>query len=175
MTTHYRIAQGVRALLAYAQTIDYTPAKRFLTPPLFDAFQQMSRSEQLHSLRVLRSVLAQDATTPDDLAIAALMHDCGKVCYPQGVFGKSLAVIVRRLIPPLYRYGSRQDPQRSVWARAFIVAEHHPAWGAAILAQLGASERAVWLVATHQDSVSQWMDHPHAALLWRLQRADDTN
>jgi hypothetical protein len=39
----------------------------------------------------------------------------------------------------------------------------------------GASDRAIWLAAHHQDDAAQWRDHPHYVLLCRLQRADDAN
>ncbi len=175
MTALYRIRQGVRAIVGFSQTVDYTLPRRYLTPGLLAAFQQMKRSEQLHSVRVLRAVLAQQPQTPQDLAVAALMHDCGKVRYPLGVYGKSVAVLVRKLLPPLYQYGSERDPRTAVWARPFIVAEYHPQWGAEILQEHGASERTIWLVAHHGEVVAGWMEHPHAGLLWRLQQADDTN
>lgn len=175
MSVPYRIMQGVRALVAFSHHVDYTLPQRYLNEPMLAAFKRLSRSEQLHSIRVLEGVLAQEAQTPADLAVAALMHDSGKVCYPQGVWGKTLAVLIRKLLPPLYQYGSRQDPQRARWAHPFIVAENHPQWGAQILADAGGSSRAVWLVAHHGDNVAALMQHPHAGLLWRLQQADDSN
>lgn len=175
MTALYRVTQGVRAIVGFAQTVNYALPERYLTSDMLAAFKQMKRSEQLHSIRVLKAVLDQEPTTPRDLAVAALMHDCGKARYPLSVYGKTVAYLTRKLAPPVYRYGSGRDPRRAVWARPLIVAAHHPTWGAAILQQCGASERAVWLVAHHQEVVAGWMAHPHAGLLWRLQRADDTN
>lgn len=175
MSAIYRITQGVRALAAFRQEVNYTLPERYLCPELLRVFKQMQRNEQLHSVRVLEAVLMQEVETPDDLAVAALMHDSGKINYPLSVYGKSMAVVGRKLLPPLYAYGQRQDPARAVWARPFVVAEHHPAWGAAILQAAGASERAVWLVAHHQIVVAKLMDHPYAGLLWRLQCADDTH
>jgi hypothetical protein len=173
--TLYRVTQGVRALAAFTQTVDYTLPRQYLPPSLLVAFQQMKRSEQLHSIRVLKAVLKQEPETPHDLAVAALMHDSGKVRYPLSVYGKSLAVLTRMFVPRAYRYACARDPQQAVWARPCIVAERHPQWGADILRAQGASERAVWLVEHHQEVVAGWMHHPYAALLWRLQRADDMN
>lgn len=173
--TLYRVTQGVRALAAFTQTVDYTLPQTYLSPPLLAAFKQMKRSEQLHSIRVLKAVLQQEAETPHDLAVAALMHDSGKVRYPLSVYGKSIAVLLRMFAPGIYHRACARDPQRAVWARPCIVAEHHPKWSAEILRGAGASERASWLVEHHQEVVAGWMDHPYAALLWRLQRADDMN
>jgi hypothetical protein len=174
MTPLYRMTQGVRALLAFTQDVDYTLPERYLSPGLLRVFRQMQRNEQLHSVRVLESVLAQQPETPHDLAVAALMHDSGKVRYPLSVYGKTVAVLVRRLFPVLYRYASERDPRRAVWARPCVVAVYHPMWGADILRQHDAPERAVWLVEHHQEVVAGWMDHPYAGLLWRLQQADDS-
>jgi len=175
MTALYRITQGLRALLAFTQEIDYTLPEQYLSSPLLAAFKRMKAGEQLHSIRVLRAVLAQEAQTPHDLAVAALMHDCGKAYYPLSVYGKSIAVVVEKLIPPLYRYASQRDPQHAVWARPFIVRAQHPVWSAEVLREAGATEGAVWLAEHHQEVVAMWMDHPNAGMLWRLQRADDTN
>ncbi len=174
MSFVYRMTQGVRALMAFTQQVDYTLPRQYLTPSMLAVFQQMKTNEQLHSIRVLKAVLDQQPTTPDDLAVAALMHDVGKIRCPLSVYGKTVAVLAKVLAPPLYRYGSTRDMQRDIWARPFIASAHHPRWGAEILRAVGGSERAVWLVAHHAEVVAGWMDHPHAGLLWRLQQADDT-
>lgn len=175
MSASYRLMQGVRALFAFTRDVDYTLVERVLTPAQVAAFKRMTHGEQLHSLRVLEAVLHQQPDTPHDLQVAALLHDCGKARWPLSVYGKSIAVLARKLAPPLYHYGSRRDPARAVWARPFIVAEQHPAWGAEILRETGGTTRAVWLVEHHQDNVAALMEHPHAGLLWRLQQADDRN
>jgi hypothetical protein len=175
MSFVYRMTQGVRVLMAFTQQVDYTLPRQYLSRPMLDTFQQMKVNEQLHSIRVAKTVLTQQPTTPDDLAIAALMHDVGKIRCPLSVYGKAAAVAIEMLAPALYRYGSTQNMHRDVWARPFIASAHHPRWGAEILRELGGSERAVWLVEHHAEVVAGWMDHPHAGLLWRLQQADDTH
>ena len=174
MTALYRIGQGVRALVAFTQAVDYTLPEQILSPPLLAVFKQLQRVEQLHSIRVLEAVLAQEADTPHDLAVAALLHDIGKIRYPLTVYGKTVAVLVRK-IKPLYRYGSQLDPQRAIWARPFIAAERHPVWSGDILREYNASERAVWLVEHHQDSAALYRSHPHYELLMRLKQADDSH
>src|SRR4051812_25423001 len=98
MPVVYRLQQGVRALFAFSQPVEISLAERYLSPSLMALFQQMDRGEQLHSLAVLRDVLAQ-GDTPNDLAVAALLHDVGKSRYPIGVWQKTLAVMVRALVP----------------------------------------------------------------------------
>ncbi len=170
----YRFTQGVRALVSFSQPVDYAAAEVYLTPEMLATFKRLRRSEQQHSLRVLRDVLEQEPDTPHDLAIAALMHDSGKVRYPLSVAEKSIAVLVGMFWPKLYTRLADGDPE-APWAKPFVVAECHPRWSGEILHAAGASERAKWLAAHHGEPVACWMDHPYAPLLWRLQRADDSN
>jgi len=173
MTAAYRIRQGLRAVLAFSQPVEVSLAAEYLTPELLALFEQMRRGEQLHSLNVLRAVLEQGAT-PRDLAVAALLHDVGKSRYSLRTWQKTLAVLVRALSPAWFARWSEGDPAH-VWMRPFVVYVQHPAWGANMIAAAGASETAVWLVAHHQDFAERWEHHPCAALLRRLQQADNSN
>lgn len=172
MIALHRVRQGVRALLAFSQPVDLTLASAYLSPPLLRVFAQMRRAEQLHSLNVLRTVLAQEAATPLDLAAAALLHDVGKSRYPFPTWQKTLVVLVRAFLPRLFQRLSQGSPE-NFWQRPFVVYARHPTWSAQIVAQAGAPERTVWLVAHHADTV--WANHPNAHLLKRLKAADDAN
>jgi hypothetical protein len=181
MTTGFsmRLRQGVRALLADFRPVDEALAARTLDAAQLALFRRMTRSEQLHSLNVLRDVLAQEDHTPHDLAQAALLHDVGKSRCPLSVAQRSLAVIVATLWPALdarwRAYDEAADPPPDAlpwWRAGSVVRYHHPAWGAQLAQTVGLSERALWLIAHHADSID---DHPYAALLRRLQQADDAN
>jgi hypothetical protein len=174
MTAALRIRQGVRALLAFSRPVDYALAADYLSPPLLALFRKMRRSEQIHSLNVLRAVLAQEADTPPDLAVAALLHDVGKSRYPLMIWQKTLPVLVRLASPALLRRWSGGDP-RKLWLRPFVVYVHHPAWSADMIAAAGASETAVWLVRQHQQALPSQAEHESYHWLKRLQAADDTN
>ena len=175
MAAVQRLRQGVRALLAFTQPVDTGLAARYLSPQQLALFRRMQRGEQLHGLYVLRDALAQEACTPhDDLAVAAILHDAGKSRYRIMVWQKTIAVLVEKFAPALFRRWSREDTD-SFWRRPFIVKAHHPAWGAEMLRAAGASEAAIWLVAHHQDPASQWADHPHFQLLKRLKQADSVS
>jgi hypothetical protein len=174
MAAAQRFRQGIRALLAFTRGVDYDLAAEYLSPGQLTLFRQMRRSEQLHSLNVLRSALAQ-GPTPDDLAVAALLHDVGKVHHPLAIWQKSLAVIVRALAPGIFRRWSRVEQPRP-WQLACVVAEQHPAWSAELAAAAGTSERALWLISNHDRPAAAWGEnHPHVHLLKRLQAADDAN
>jgi hypothetical protein len=173
MTAVYRIRQGLRAVFAFSQEVELPLAAEYLTPELMELFQRMRRSEQLHSLNVLRDVLAQ-GSTPRKLAVAALLHDVGKSRYPMGTWQKTLAVVVRAISPNLFERWSKGSPA-NLWNRPFVVYVDHPTWSAKLIADAGASEDAVWLVMHHQESADQWKNHPLATLLRQLQQADDSN
>ncbi len=173
MTAVYRIRQGLRALFAFSQPVDDNLAAEALTPELLHAFHTMRRSEQIHSLNVLRTLMAQ-GSIPDDLAVAALVHDVGKSRYPFPVWQKTLVVLVRAFVPGWFqRLSSGSETNRL--QRPFVLSVHHPAWSADVVSAAGASERAVWLIAHHADAPDQWASHAHADLLQRLRTADDAN
>lgn len=174
MAAVQRFRQGMLALLAFTQPVDLDLASAYLTEAQLALFRQMRRSEQLHSLNVLRSVLAQEATTPHDLVLAALLHDVGKSRYPLWLWQKVLVVLVKSFIPALYRLWSAKDASNVFW-RPFVVYRCHPQWSAELLLPTGASETALWLVSHHQDAFDDWAEHPNAPLLARLQYADDAS
>ena len=174
MAAANRIRQGLRALTAFTRPVEYALAARYLTPAEMTLFRAMSRGEQLHSLNVLRDVLKQDVHTPRELAVAALLHDCGKARYKMSVSQKTLVVLVRKLLPGRYIRWSHHN-QLSGWQAPFVVAEQHPIWSADMLADADADDSAIWLARQHQDDAENWREHPHYPLLQRLQEADDLN
>lgn len=173
MTVVYRLRQGVRALLAFSKPLDVELARQHLSPSLFALFNRLQRSEQAHSLNVLRSVLEQGAASPE-LTAAALLHDVGKVRWRLRIWQKTLAVLVRRGAPGLFHRWSQGDA-RQFWQRPFVVSEQHPAWSGEELLAAGASETVVWLATHHADPIEQWLGHPYENLLRRLQAADNEN
>ncbi len=174
MAVRTRIKQGVRALLAFSVPVDEALAAAHLSPAQMTLFRQLRRAEQLHSLNVLRAVHAQDAHTPPDLAVAALLHDVGKIRYPLSLWQKSLVVVVRKIMPKLHQRWS-MDENATGWRRMFAVGVHHPRWSAELVAAVGGTDRALWLIRHHAEAIITHENPTYIDLLRRLKAADDAN
>lgn len=168
-----RISQGLRALVAFAIPVDDDAARRVLSnPALFRLFKRMRRSEQLHSLRVVKTLQGQGHDHPDLLA-AALLHDSGKSRCRLTIFGRTLAVLGRRLLPSRAARWAQGEPRG--WRRPFVIAEQHPVWSAEDMAAAGASPLAVTLARRHQEPPAESPQSEEDHLLALLQAADNQN
>lgn len=170
MTSAYRrISQGMRALFAFATPVDDVAARAVLTPALFALFKRMTRSEQLHSLRVMSDLQSQGYE--GEVLVAALLHDCGKSRVRLTLLGRTLAVLGRKLLPEQARRWSEGAPRG--WWRPFVVAAQHPVWSAEDMADAGAGPLAVSLARRHQESISAPPQSEEDRLLIAFQAADD--
>ncbi len=167
-----RLWQGIRALFAWGLPVDYAAAESVLSPELMRLFHRMRRSEQLHSLRVMRTLRARGHDRPE-LLVAALLHDCGKSRHPFTLADRTLAVLVRKLLPRRFDMWSQGEPVG--WRRPFVIAAQHPAWSAEDMAAAGASPLATALSRRHQQPLSGPAATEEDRLLALLQSADDDN
>jgi hypothetical protein len=167
-----RFRQGIRALLAWACPVNIGQASKVLSPELLALFQKMRRSEQQHSLNVLRTLQGWGYDDPA-LLTAALLHDVGKTRAPFHLWDRVLVVLTRAAAPTLAKRLGQNPSKR--WSRPFAVSYQHPAWSAEMVAAAGADPLVVELIATHQ----HYLDHPPQSateqLLTALQAADDVN
>lgn len=168
----YRASQTFRILLAKPRSEDLALAKEHLPSSLWDLFDQMSPAEQLHGLRVLRSLLARGEKDPNLLA-AALLHDIGKSQVRLRLWERILIVLASWLAPSKARDWG--EGQLTSWRRPFVIAECHPAWGAEMIRQAGGSGELVALVLRHQEVLSPNPVKEIDRLLYRLQDADGLN
>ena len=170
----YRLIQFRNALYARPASDDIERIRSILTPVQMDLFARMQNSEQVHAITVLEKIIAQ-ADYPHqeidrDLMVAALLHDVGKSLYPLKSWERALIVIVKALFPAKAK-GWGSGPL-TMWRKAFVVAEQHPAWGGQLAAQAGASSRVVELIRHHQNLFPTIEVDLDIGLLQRLQAAD---
>ncbi len=168
-----RLAQGLRALFAFATPPDLALARLYLSDCEFTAFCGLSRSEQLHSLNVLRAVDAAPRP-PRALMAAALLHDVGKSRRRLAVWQKTLVVLALALAPGLCQRLSHEESP-SAWRIPFIVQQHHAKWGGEILRACDSDSQLIWLVEHHQAEAAAHQAHPAYGLLKQLQAADNAN
>ncbi len=166
----HRIRQGLVALTAFAHRVDWEAAAEVLTAEQLALFRRMRRSEQLHSLRVMKTLRTQGHDHPD-LLTAALLHDVGKSRYPLTLPERTLVVLVRRLAPRLAaRWGAGQPRG---WRRAFVIARQHPLWSAEDMLAAGTSPLAAMLARRHQERLDNPPQSEEERLLRLLQAADE--
>lgn len=173
----YRVRQFWAGLLASVQAVDETPAAALLAPDALTLFRRMPLDARRHSLRVLQTLEAE-APVPVDLAVAALLHDVGKVAAREagaylGLWLRGPMVLTEAVAPGLLVRLADARPSPSL-RYALYVQLHHPEIGAAWARAAGASDLTCWLIAEHQNK-ARCTDTPEAALLVRLQAADDQN
>ena len=163
----YRTRQFWKALAGPHMRVETETLQPHLTRLQIDLFRRMQASEQVHAFKVLEHLKAAGQTDPDLLA-AALIHDAGKSLHPPTVLDRVIVVLGSRF----FRKGAAR------WSagvpaglhRPFVVAANHPAWGADLAIQAGASARTIDLIRRHHDPLS-----PDDPLLIALQAADDAN
>ncbi len=168
----YRASQTFRALLAKPRSEDLALVEEHLSPPLWELFRQMSPGDQVHGLRVLRSLLARGEGDPNLLA-AALLHDVGKSQVRLRLWERILVVLISWLAPGRVRYWGKGELRG--WRRPFVIAVRHPDWGAEMIRQAGGSEGLVNLVLRHQEDLPTDPEKEFHRLLSRLQEADGLN
>lgn len=174
MSVEMRVKQGVRAIFAFRHTIPDEHLTDILTPEQIEIFRLLPHVEQLHSVNVLHTARQQAPELPHDLAMACLLHDVGKSKFPLALWQKSLAVILKALIPKRFEAWSKGDHEDS-WKKMFTVKENHPRWSVELLQHTDISERTLWLILHHGHDLEQFTTHPYHDLLRRLKKADDAN
>ena len=168
----YRTRQFLNILFAAPGPGKLADARRILSPSLMALFLSMQASEQTHSLRIFTELLEQGETN-SDLLVAALLHDVGKSRSPLRPWERVWIVLGKALFSNRVKRWGKGEPRG--WRRPFVIAEQHPAWGAEMAAQAGASPLAVALIQRHQEPLLNKHETLEDWLLSRLQLLDNEN
>jgi hypothetical protein len=163
----YRTRQFWNALPGHCKRVESEALLPHLSASQIVLFHQMHPSEQTHAFQVLERLKAVGQTDPDLLA-AALLHDIGKIIFPLSLLDRVVIVLGKRFFRQII--GRLNEGTSNLLQRPFVVAAHHPQWGADLAEKAGASSRTVDLIRRHQDIPS--LDDP---LLAALQSADNEN
>jgi putative nucleotidyltransferase with HDIG domain len=168
----YRASQFVRAAAGRLPKEDVRLALDHLSPPLRRLFLQMNVVDQLHAVRVLKTLLGAGEDHPD-LLCAALLHDVGKASAPLRLLDRVIIVLAGWIIPDAARRWGEGEAHG--WHRPFVIAAQHPAWGAEMARAAGASKTLVDLIRRHAESPAHESATGIDRLLEKLQWADSVN
>ena len=195
----YRVRQFWQGLSAKITPDDQLWVTLTLPAAAIPLFIGMPVDAQRHSLNVLATLQAAGYNFRDsghgdlrhsDLAVAALLHDCGKVAAAQGGVALGLwlrgpLVVLEALLPAVAaRWASPEPPLGANlwqgWRYALYVQREHPTIGAAWAADAGCSALSCWLIAHHQTPVAtigagELVSDETLNLLAALQAADADN
>lgn len=138
-------------------------------------FNRQNAAGQQHAFRVFQR-LTSDGIDNQDLLVAALLHDVGKIRYRSNWWDRSLVVILGFFLPSRIKEWGKVNQKG--WRRPFVVREQHAKWGAEYAREAGCTRVTVDLILHHQDRKNQdrkrtSLEMPEATLLDRLLEADD--
>ncbi len=168
----YRARQFWNAVLRPKDHVKNETLLPYLSPAEVLLFRRMQPSEQAHAWHVFQQ-LTGSGQTESGLLTAALLHDVGKILSPLSVFDRVLIVVGRYVFPRASRRWGEGQPRGL--RRPFVVAACHPAWGADLLKQAGASELVMELVRRHHEPPAGIAFSRVEQLLAELHAVDDQN
>lgn len=148
----YRAGQFLSGLWPVVSWRDTELARERLEPPAFATFQRMPPTDRRHAARLCRRVL-ELRPGDDDLAVAALLHDIGKLDRTGHgrvrLAHRVLHILLPSIAPGIWRMVSAR-PGRGPW-HGFYLLRHHAELSATWARQLGISARACALIAAHEN------------------------
>jgi len=166
----YRARQFWLALWARPRPEQLEFARQNLTSAQFELFQQLQPSEIVHAISVCRQLKVRGHDHPDLLA-AALLHDIGKVKHPLRLWERVAVVLGDKFFPRLAARWSAGAPKGL--RRPFVIAAKHPAWGAEMARDVGASPLTIAMIRHHQDADPGELGSKERSFLSALQAVDN--
>jgi hypothetical protein len=175
---YYRLRQFFSGVVAQVSTVETQAIEQLLPVAALILFRQMPVDAQRHSLNVLHSLQTTGRVHPA-LAIAALLHDVGKLAAIQAGIGLTLwwrgpLVLLETFAPSLFYRLAHADPA-SGWRYLIYVQREHPRIGADWAKKAGCPPLACWLIEHHQQKGLLAASQLEQELLAALQWADGKN
>jgi hypothetical protein len=175
----YRLRQFWRGLGAQIDPAARARAVALLPAAARPLFAAMPRDAQRHSLNVLQTLHGAGQHDPD-LAVAALLHDVGKIAVAAngmrlGLWLRGPLVLLEAAAPSWLARLARPQPEAG-WRYLCHVHLAHAEIGAAWAADGGCTPLSCWLIACHQTPLAAVEGGPmQKELLAALQWADGMN
>jgi hypothetical protein len=174
----YRLAQFFRGVGARVSAAEEQQVLTILPASAVVLFRQLPVDAQRHSLNVLHTLMAA-GFTHRELAMAALLHDVGKVAAQQAGFSfnpvwRGLLVLLETFFPQTLASWRAADPAAG-WRYLLYVHIEHPQIGAEWARATGCPALACWLIEHHQDMQPLEASLEECQLLAALQWADNRN
>lgn len=146
-----RFQQGLLALRPRPEPDEDEITRRWLSGEQRTAFLALPVHDRAHLVRVART-LATPGTATDDLVIAGLLHDIGKVDGKHHVrlIDRALKVCLEHLSPRLLDRLANQTKTVPL-CTGLVLAVHHPEIAGERARHLGCTERACWLIKNHDN------------------------
>lgn len=145
-----RLRQGLLALRPSLSDRHRFLISSVLTDEQAALVYELPMFDQAHLCRVYEC-LVELGENDDDLLIAALMHDIGKVHRGRSVTlsHRVVRVLLGKVAPNVLDWLARSPTPR--WRHGFVLAVHHASFGAEKAAAVDCSPRVCWLIARHED------------------------
>jgi hypothetical protein len=173
MGVRYRLRQFWQAVTARRLPPSaWTEIITHLRPAEVELFRSLSRADQAHSFRVMKTLQEQGGADRELLA-AALLHDVGKTKARLPLWLRPAIILGHALLPG--RVNEWGQGEAAGWRLPFVIKARHPEWGAQMAEAAGSEPLTIALIRRHQDHLGPTGGPAEDELLRRLQRADDDN
>jgi len=174
----YRLRQFLSGFTARITPADHLLLDEILSGEQRQLFGRMPADAQRHSLNVLHE-LRNAGHNSADLAVAALLHDVGKVAASDagaylGLWLRGPMVLIEKFAPWLLPKFASSQPSKS-WRYAIYVQLAHPQIGAKWAVDAGCTPLSCWLIEHHQYEQVDYAELQQLALLEALQWSDNQN
>jgi hypothetical protein len=174
----YRLRQFFHGVTAQVSSAEARSVEQILPVSAMPLFHQLPVDAQRHSLNVLQGLQSRGTVHPD-LAVAALLHDVGKLAAIQAgieltLWWRGPLVLLEAFAPRLFQRLAHADPTTG-WRYLIYVQREHPRIGADWARELGCPPLACWLIEHHQEQGLVTTNPLDQELLTALQWADNKN